>query len=99
MIRKIIALALVLASVMPAVAHSWYPHDCCSDRDCYPVPVSDVKTVPGGWLVEGKTFVGYADARPSPDGKFHICRYQDGKAGVIRPVNQPFCFWAPQGAS
>lgn len=94
---RIILLLAMLAG--PALAHSWYPAECCSDRDCYPVPIERVKTVPGGWLVESNAFIPYANARPSPDGRFHICRREDGKGDLINPSGQPACFWAPMGAS
>lgn len=77
-----------------ALAHSWYPYECCSDRDCYAVPKERVRVVPGGWMLDG-FFVGYGEARPSPDGLFHICRTQDGKGDLIRPTQKPACAWAP----
>ncbi len=89
----------VAAWVNGALAHSWYPRECCSDRDCYPVPVERVKTVPGGWLIEDGTFVPYSKARPSPDGQYHICRREDGKGQLIELEGLPSCFWAPMGAS
>lgn len=85
-------LFLLLAG--PAFAHGWYPWECCSDRDCYAVPVERVRVVPGGWMLDG-FFVGYGEARPSPDGLFHICRTQDGKGDLIRPTQKPACAWAP----
>lgn len=78
----------------PALAHSWYPWECCSDRDCYVVPVERVRVVPGGWMLDG-FFVSHGEARPSPDGLFHICRTQDGKGELIRPTQKPACAWAP----
>lgn len=95
------AAVILLIALIPglASAHSFYPLECCSDRDCYPVPVERVKTVPGGWLVEGGTFIAYGEARPSPDGRFHICRREDGKGGLITIPGKPACFWAPMGAS
>jgi len=96
----IVVLTLFVAGwVNGAAAHSWYPHECCSDRDCYPVPVKQIDMVSGGWLVEGRDFIPYAQARPSPDGQFHICRYEDGKGGLISQPGKPACFWAPMGAS
>lgn len=96
---RISAALFLLAGCAGALAHSWYPAECCSERDCYPIEVHDVKAVTGGWLVERSTFITYAEARPSPDGKFHICRYQDGKGALIKMPGKPACFWAPMGAS
>lgn len=90
-----------LLALLPgaALAHSWYPYECCSDRDCFPMPVSDVRVTPAGYTLGDGTLVEYHEARPSPDGKFHICRRQDGKGPIIRLHKKPACFWAPIGAS
>ena len=88
------------AWVNGALAHSFYPYICCSDQDCYPIPVEDVRATPKGWriLKEGVT-IPYEAARPSPDGRFHICRNEMGKGSLIEPSGHPPCFWAPEGAS
>lgn len=100
---RVFALAIVLlfglAMAAPLFAHSWYPWECCSDRDCAPVPAGKVKEVFGGWLLEDGTFIAYAEARVSPDKDFHVCRRQDGKGPLIRLDKKPACFWAPIGAS
>lgn len=85
----------VLWLVAPALAHSWYPFECCSERDCFPVPVQDVKIIKGGWMLHDGTVIEHAEARPSPDGRFHLCRHNDGKGGLIRKHKAPACFWAP----
>ncbi len=38
------SLPLVLLLPTAALAHSWYPYECCSDRDCYPVALEQVKS-------------------------------------------------------
>lgn len=50
-------------------------------------------------MLEDGTFIGYREARPSPDGEFHVCRYQDGTGALIALEGKPKCFWAPMGAS
>lgn len=91
----------ILFALLPAVAlaHSWYPHECCSDRDCYPVPAPQVRSVQGGWVLADGTFIAWREARPSPDGQYHICRREDGKGALITIPGKPHCFWAPVGAS
>jgi hypothetical protein len=88
-------LAVLLAFTSSALAHSWYPYECCSEKDCYPVAVQDVRVVPGGWNLSDGTHVKHHEARPSPDGKFHVCRMQEGKGELIRLYSKPACFWAP----
>lgn len=94
-----LGLVAVLALPGVALAHSWYPFECCSDRDCFPVAVEDVRISPVGYTLTDGTLIEYAEARPSPDGRFHICRRQDGKGPIIRLHKKPACFWAPIGAS
>lgn len=97
--RGMVAGLALLASIASAAAHSWYPWECCSDRDCFPVPASEVRTVAGGWQLADGTFIRWSEARPSPDNAFHICRREDGKGALIRDPGKPACFWAPMGAS
>ena len=94
------AVILLLGMTSLALAHSFYPYECCSDRDCFPIPVHDVKATPQGWfIVKDRITIPYENARRSPDGMFHICRREDGKGEIITPASQPPCFWAPEGAS
>ena len=55
---------------------SWYPKECCHDRDCQ--PVATVRATPAGlWMttVAGQTvLIGRDEARrPSRDMRWHIC--------------------------
>ena len=105
-----LALAALLFSIMAvavavtgARAHSFYPAECCSDRDCWPMgDASDArepepKATSKGWQLSDGSTVAYAAARPSPDGRFHVCR-QSGvlNGSVIRPEGRPVCLFAPQ---
>ena len=57
-------------------AVSWYPKECCNDRDCRPV-VSIKAASNGLWLTTGDgqtVLIGPSDARrPSLDVRWHIC--------------------------
>lgn len=98
-VAAFVMMAIALTLCGEARAHSWYPWECCSERDCFPVEPNAVREVSGGWLLEDGTFVAYNEARPSPDGRFHVCRREDGKGALIRQKEKPACFWAPVGAS
>jgi hypothetical protein len=84
-------------------AHSFYPWECCSDQDCWPMGTEadarepEPRATAQGWALADGSIVAYAAARPSPDGRFHVCRH-GGRAegGVIRPDGKPTCFFAPQ---
>ena len=74
-----------IASTALAVAHeSWINRGgyrnsagewCCGENDC---ETPDQIAVTGkGWVIEGKEFVPFEEATPSPDGKIWICRRPD----------------------
>jgi hypothetical protein len=74
--RILLAAVIAIAPGPPALAHSWYPKECCSDRDCMPADgiASDARghriVLVGArriWIPNGLA------ARPSPDGRVHIC--------------------------
>lgn len=70
---------LVLALATAAQAHSWYPSECCSDRDCAPVPASTVREAPEGFTILPQgDFVPRGKEKFSPDGAYHVCRYPSG---------------------
>lgn len=80
---------IILAALL--LAHSWYPAECCSDRDCRPVEEKiyrDGKTfVRGsGMLLEVPT--GFL-IRPSQDQKEHFC--WELRAGELKLR----CYFAP----
>jgi hypothetical protein len=70
-----------------------YSYSCCSDRDCKPVAVGEVRETPDGYLLlKTGEVVGYQDTRvkESPDGTFHVCQVAgDFEAGRI------LCIYAP----
>lgn len=99
--RALILTALLMTS--PALGHSWYPYDCCSDRDCWPMGEDadarepDPKIVPGGYMTHDGHFVAQKDTRPSRDGRFHVCRSGGTLTGtVIAPPEKPLCLFVPQ---
>jgi hypothetical protein len=88
-LNKALMMGLVAASTaiaVPANPHthvepdgravSWYPKECCHDKDCR--PVASIKPAPNGfWMttVDGLTvLIGSSDERrPSLDSRWHIC--------------------------
>lgn len=73
------------------LAHSWYPAECCSDRDCLPVEEKlyhngKVFVRGGGLLVEvPKGF----QIQPSQDEREHFCWQMDAGELKLR------CYFAP----
>lgn len=82
---KICGAVLAVLIADSALAHSWYPLDCCSGKDCAWISDRLVEITPGGYRVTLRPgdhpmvkapvthFVEYRKARPSPDGAYHIC--------------------------
>jgi hypothetical protein len=89
--------ALVLSSMAPAQAHSWYPVSCCSNQDCEPVPNSGITELRGRYHVKyvSSRFGAidhHVDSRTvlnSQDGQFHGCWRKSG--GSVESI----CFFAP----
>ena len=67
------------------LAHSWYPAECCSDRDCHPIPETEVRAMSGGYLYKGR-FIPEAKTRIGQDGSYHICYW---------PKDDVICFFKP----
>jgi hypothetical protein len=99
-----LSLALMLApGADPARAHTWYPYDCCSDRDCWPMGLDadakepDPTIVPGGYRTHDGHFIAESATRSSKDGRYHVCRSGGTLTGtVIAPSQRPACLFVPR---
>lgn len=96
LMRALMCGTLVCATVgaaLQANAHSWYPKECCSNRDCQPAAglYSDAR---GDTIVRvgRQQFLVPPDLRrrPSPDGRIHVCIQYD-EFGLQYPV----CLFVP----
>lgn len=73
-------------------AHSWYPVECCSEKDCEPLPSEDVDEKPEGFTIKSTgEFIDRSKARVAPDDQFHVCRYQSSQVII--------CFFQPNRGS
>lgn len=91
-IAAFIAVLLLLGlAVGDAFGHSFYPAECCSDRDCAPYPRVLVKESPEGYTLATGEFIERKRARFSPDGDFHLCRLESTQAIL--------CFFVPNNGS
>lgn len=91
MIRGLL-LALLLAG--PAVAHDWYPPDCCSSTDCRPRACEVLAEQRDGGVLDvefGQTYTRQ-QVRPSQDGKCHVC------TGAGATNGRPICAFTLQGS-
>jgi len=83
-----------------------YPIECCALNDCAEIAPGAVQETPAGYVVTvhpgthpmwGKerpaplvVRIPYRDAKPSPDGKWHLC---------IGPSGNALCFFSVVGGS
>lgn len=98
---RIALTALAMAGLMTAAgAHSWYPVNCCSERDCEALPIDGIEETATGWHVRylSERF-GAVDeviprdrARHSQDGRFHGC----WRLSPERP--RTICFFVPSNS-
>ena len=84
-------LLFVFSFLGSAHSHSFYPVECCSDRDCAPYPSSLVTETPAGYALETGEFIERKRVRFSPDGGFHLCRHE-----ATRLI---LCFFVPNNGS
>ena len=100
---KRLAIILGLAST-PAFGHSFYELECCSERDCWPAGKDadakepEPRVTPRGYVLHDGTVVAFRDARPSPDGRYHVCRRLGELTGDLIRVGPRACLYVPQGA-
>ena len=89
-----ILLGLMVVFVRAAEAHDWYPPNCCSGHDCFPIEIEDetsaLTPIQGGYIVNAsRTAVTGTQIRQSQDGRFHLCT----KTGLID--GPPVCLFEP----
>lgn len=92
---RVVLIAAVLWSPA-ASAHSWYPSECCSNRDCMPADGIEVDVRGDLQVRVGTTRIwiprGFA-TRASPDNRMHICYHIDDFTFAM-----PLCLFVPAGS-
>ncbi len=101
------SVALILGLVTSchdAKAHAFYSYECCSDKDCKPIPFEYVRITPDGYQVfvpGGRTIqlIPFGDKRikdtPAADPlqQYHVCT-----VGGL-PTGHILCLYVPQGGA
>jgi hypothetical protein len=93
-IAPTILLALAAAAAPSlALAHSWYPLECCSGQDCHPVPCETLRENRDGSLTYTPTSNDFEarKIRPSQDAHCHICTSSPDGRGYA------YCAFTVQG--
>jgi hypothetical protein len=95
-------LIFLLLFLVPASAHSFYPHRCCHGQDCFPIEASEVRVLRnGGYQLvhSGEVFAHPNSIDPirkaefSPDGRYHRCTPHGDRASIYS-----ICFFVPRPA-
>ena len=95
MMRHIIAFLLLSG---PAAAHSWYPLECCSEKDCEMLAAAELQRDDTSWILPNGERIPFEAARKSLDEQFHWCRYVSSPAApVIKPTGKAPCLFVPEG--
>lgn len=104
--RKSLILLSAIMGITIANSHDFYPRECCHDKDCYPTGEDKDPTepdpiiIPGGFKLFDGTVIMENNARPSPDGRYHVCRHGGLKTNpVIKTSDGRFCAWYPVNGS
>ena len=69
---KFLLVLSVLLLPSAVSSHEWYPQQCCSNKDCYPVPCEKIHSQGDKWEYYGQTIDKFK-TQLSPDGACHIC--------------------------
>ena len=64
--------SIAIVSIL-ALAHSWYPSECCSGQDCKPVPCEQIQELPNGSLKYEDLEYTRDKIKPSQDKFCHVC--------------------------
>ena len=86
-------LALVKASGGHEAPRGWsYDHECCSDRDCKPIPAKGIQALPdGAYMLPTGEVVDKNRIKRSQDEEYHLCRLPGG--------THIFCLYVPNNGS
>lgn len=86
-----VAALFLLTAPPPAAAHDWYPGECCSGHDCFPIEESELDHLgAAGWRVKASgEHVPPGMRRESRDGRWHLCTYDGAKTGKPRCLFEP----------
>jgi hypothetical protein len=76
------------------LVHSWYPNECCADKDCHPVPCDEISEDENGAMHWKYLIFDGSQIRTSPDHECHVCHLlEEG-----RPVT-PICIFTQKKPS
>ena len=87
----------MMFAIMMLLAHSWYPVECCSEKDCEPLKADEVRDLPEGYLFPNGQTVPNNLTRQSRDGQYHWCRIMG--TNIIIKSDDKYCVFIPHGTT
>lgn len=74
--------AIYLSSII--LAHSWYDPWCCNDKDCRPVPCTELIEQNNGDLEYKGYIIPKDKIKPSQDKDCHVCIFlEQGRCAYV----------------
>jgi hypothetical protein len=89
--------SVIFLLTTPAVAHDWYPYQCCSDQDCHPIPCETIEEKGKSLIYNGYTFSGDM-IKPSQDGQCHVCIQNEKPPHSFTHNPRPLCIFPLMGS-
>jgi hypothetical protein len=86
------AMKTLLAGLI--LIHSWYPNECCADKDCHPVPCDEISGGENGAMHWKNLIFEGTQIRTSPDSECHVCHLLHEGRPVI-----PICIFTQKKPS
>jgi hypothetical protein len=77
------------------LAHSWYPPECCHDKECRPVPCAELIYRDKDVVWRKNVYFSGRMIRESKDGNCHVCLEEGLNASVFLPR----CVFVPHATS
>ena len=96
----LLVLLLTVGVTWPAGAHSWYPHECCSNQDCVAADAVETDGRGGRTVLVGQLQIPIPHGtmpRPSPDGRVHVCFQSWAADQYGLPTFALICLFLPAG--
>jgi hypothetical protein len=90
--KFLLTLGILFVFTGIALAHSWYPADCCAGNDCTQIPCPELVKQGADYVYRGTVFTA-SKFRESMDNFCHACALDPKTGNVISPR----CLFLPKG--
>lgn len=91
--RSVLVALALLASAHQAMAHDWYPANCCSGTDCHPVPCEAINEKANGAMSWNGWQYDKNQIKVSQDAQCHACHWGPHDAPGKAPSDHGYCLF------